>query len=145
MDNGFNPIRWNCDEKGCFNKKKRPKIEMFSGVFSGNIGMTDVDATVEEFGRFLFIEFKSHQGIGVGQSVYFERLTKLSDKITVMLVEANAETMEVFSFCTIRHGIRSEWQACDMEQFIGVLKAERNRWIAEHRAEYMRKGAEVSP
>ena len=56
---GYNPLRWNCDDRGCYNVKHRPKIEFFAGALPGKIAMTDVDATTEVNGHFLFLEWKS--------------------------------------------------------------------------------------
>ena len=50
--NGFNPLRWNCEERGCFNLQKRPKIEVFSACFRGKISFGDVDGIVEISGNF---------------------------------------------------------------------------------------------
>lgn len=29
-NNGANPMRWDCTTQGCFNLKKRPKVEVFA-------------------------------------------------------------------------------------------------------------------
>jgi hypothetical protein len=55
---GHNPIRWDC-RNGCFNELMRPKIEAFAECFPRNIGMMDIDGTVELNGHFLFLEFKT--------------------------------------------------------------------------------------
>ena len=34
---GYNPLRWNCDDRGCYNVKHRPKIEFFAGALPGKI------------------------------------------------------------------------------------------------------------
>ena len=42
--NGFNPLRWDCATRGCFNQKCRPKIELFAGCFPDRMSFGDVDA-----------------------------------------------------------------------------------------------------
>ena len=32
---GYNPLRWDCERQGCFNLKRRPKIEVFADCFPG--------------------------------------------------------------------------------------------------------------
>jgi len=76
-DNGANPMRWDCRTQGCFNLKKRPKIERFADCLPGRIALTDVDGVTELCGNVLYLEWKSHQGLGDGQRILFERLTAL--------------------------------------------------------------------
>ena len=42
-ENGYNPLRWDCQKQGCFNKKKRPKIEEFAECLPGKISFGDID------------------------------------------------------------------------------------------------------
>lgn len=115
--NGYNPMRWNCDASGCYNKKLRPKIEAFASALPGRIGMADVDATVEVNGHFLFIEWKNNTPapLPIGQRIYAERLTKLSKKIKYVAVCGNAETMEVSHVLVIQSGAVGAWEPCDFE------------------------------
>jgi len=62
-NNGHNPMRWDCQKQGCFNKKKRPRIEMFAECLPGKIAVGDVDGLVEIKGNFLFLEFKEHSNL----------------------------------------------------------------------------------
>lgn len=123
---GYNPLRWDCDNRGCFNVKHRAKIEMFAECLPGRLAFTDVDATAEVNGHFLFLEFKSGgpRDIPLGQKIYFERLTFLSQKITAAIVCGNAETMVVEAVCVIKSGGVSEWQPVDLEG----LKSKIKRW-----------------
>jgi hypothetical protein len=123
---GYNPLRWKCDESGCYNTKHRPKIEMFAECLPGKIAFTDVDASVEVNGSFLFLEFKSGgpREIPMGQRIYFTRLTQLSPKITVVVVCADAETMGVTAACVISKGKMGEWEPLD----IGMLKNRIRAW-----------------
>lgn len=70
---GFNPMKWDCEERGCFNRKMRPKLEEFAACLPGRIAFTDVDGIVEIGGRFLMLEWKSRPGrIATGQRIMFE-------------------------------------------------------------------------
>jgi hypothetical protein len=111
---GFNPMRWDCEKRSCFNKLHRPKIELFAECFPRKIAMTDIDATVEVAGSYLFVDFKSSNYIPVGQRLYFERLTKIDDRLTVIVVVCDAETMDCYEFCTIERGVMGGWAACNL-------------------------------
>jgi len=93
-DNGANPMRWDCRTQGCFNLKKRPKIERFADCLPGRIAFTDVDGLTELCGNFLYLEWKSHGDLGAGQRILFERMTALCPA-TVLVVEGDAEHMTV--------------------------------------------------
>lgn len=95
MTNGSNPMRWDCDKRGCFNVERRPKIEVFCDCFPGNISFGDVDGIVEINGHGLMLEWKTETNKPkTGQRIMYERLTK-NELITVLLVVGNAKTMEV--------------------------------------------------
>jgi hypothetical protein len=95
-DNGTNPMRWNCQTQGCFNVKKRPKIERFADCLPGRIAFTDVDGLVEINGNLLLMEWKDHRNVCVGQRILFERLTRFCPA-TVLIVKGDAESMAVDS------------------------------------------------
>ena len=113
-DNGHNPMHWDCRTQGCFNVKKRPKIEVFADCLPGKMAFTDVDAVTEISGNFLYLEWKDHQELSVGQRVLFERLTALCPA-TVMIVEGDAEQMTVSSLCAVRAGIIGDRVAADLD------------------------------
>ena len=95
---GFNPLRWSCSEKGCYNKTVRPRIEVFAECFPGRISMGDVDGMVEINYRFLMAEFKSPGGdITRGQEILFERLTNNNIDFTVFVLNGDPITMEISS------------------------------------------------
>ena len=100
--NGYNPMQWDCRRQGCFNLKKRPKIEMFADCLPGKIAFTDVDGLVEIKGNLLLLEWKDHQALHAGQRILFERMTLLCPT-TVLIVEGDAEQMTVSS-------IRTAWE-----------------------------------
>ena len=98
MPDGFNPMRWDCNQKGCFNKKRRPKIEVFHDALPGRISFGDVDGIVEIEGNALVLEWKGENApIPKGQVIMWTRLTR-GGIFTVFVIEGDAETMEVFGF-----------------------------------------------
>jgi len=99
MDNGYNPLQWDCSTQGCFNRRKRPKIEMFAACLPGRIAFSDIDGVVEVRGNFFLLEWKSHGEIPFGQKLLFQNFVKFAPA-TILVVEGDAETMEV---STIRY------------------------------------------
>lgn len=123
--NGYNPMRWDCEDRGCWKVKCSPNIEYFAGALPRKIAMTDLDGTVEVNGHFLFLEWKSHGAdIPVGQRIYFERLTKLSDKIVAVVVAGDPDTMQVDKIKSIYKGRISEWEECSLLDLFDRIK----RW-----------------
>lgn len=122
-DNGYNPMHWNCEKQGCFNKKKRPKIEMFADCLPGRIAFSDIDAAVEVEGNFLILEFKEHDNIPKGQRIFFSRLTRLAPA-TVLVIEADVETMDVSGMIRIFDGKINPQIAVDLDG----LKQEIRDW-----------------
>lgn len=91
---GYNPMRWDCDKAGCFNKKRRPKIELFKKCFPGKISFGDVDGLVEFNGYLCILEWKGPGGhLQTAQRITFRSITKDIGNI-VFVVEGDAETME---------------------------------------------------
>jgi hypothetical protein len=122
MSDGTNPLRWDCASRGCFNRLCRPKIERFAACFPGRIAMSDIDATVEVNGHFVFLEMKSHQGdIPLGQRLYFQRLTRLSPRISVMILHGDAESMQCEAIRWIYNGQVSDWQPTTLDEVIRLL------------------------
>ena len=111
---GYNELRWDCDERGCFNVKRRPKIEQFSPFLPGKIGFGDVDGIVEVRQHFLLLEWKGDQrrNLPRGQQILYERLT-LDTRFCVLVVSGNAETMQVSAFSYFRSGKQSHWIDAD--------------------------------
>lgn len=95
MTTGHNPMRWNCQNNGCFNLKRRPKIEVFHDLFPGKISMGDVDGIVEIDGNALILEWKSDRNdLPRGQQILYRRLT-MSSPLSVLVLVGDAETMNV--------------------------------------------------
>ena len=122
---GYNPMRWKCYERGCFNVKKRPKIEIFAECLPGKNAFGDIDASAEINGNFLFLEFKEGEprALPTGQRIQAVRLTQLSSRIRLVLICANAETMEVSAVATVHRGQISQWEPCTTDQLRDRIRA----------------------
>jgi len=115
-----------CEKDGCFNVKRRPKIEVFADCFPGKISFGDVDGIVEINGRALLLEWKpSEKSIMDGQRIMYERIT-VGGLLTVLIVVGNAETMEIKKASAFVDCKQAEWVDCDLQKLKGVIK----RWRA---------------
>lgn len=124
---GYNPLRWNCNERGCFNTLKRPKIELLAEALPKRMAFSDIDAITEYRGHFLMMEWKSYKGaIPTGQRIMFERLTVPKRDTTVFVVVGNAETMEVTNCLVYAGGWPSEWQDCNLDGLITRIR----EWVS---------------
>jgi hypothetical protein len=116
MDDGFNPMKWNCETQGCFNVKRRPRIEVFHDCFPGKINFGDVDGIVEIAGRGLMIEWKTSLiDLPFGQKTMYKRLTQ-SKLITVFIFVGNAETMQIDQVASYIGGRFADFQDCNLER-----------------------------
>lgn len=131
-DNGANPLRWDCATQGCFNQKKRPKIELFAECLPGRIAFTDIDAIVEINGNLLLIEWKNHAELPTGQRILFERLTLLCPA-AVLVVEGDAEQMAVTSIRTVWQGIVSPSEPGNLHRLRQEIRAWA-QWAIAHPA-----------
>ena len=103
---GYNPLRWDCAAQGCFNLKRRPKIELFADCFPGRINFGDVDGIVEIGGNALLLEWKSEpRELPAGQRLLYQRLSR-SGPVAVMIVVGDAETMLVDGTSIFDRGLR---------------------------------------
>ena len=115
-------LRWNCEARGCFNVKRRPKIEVFDDCFPGSIEFGDVDAIVEMGGRAILLEWKSEAAyIPRGQQIMYERLS--AKGIFAMVVHGNAETMEVKAYCFFWAGRQSHWRPASLDDVRSRIRA----------------------
>ena len=124
---GYNKMRWDCEKRGCFNIKRRPKIEYFSKFFPRAISFGDVDGLVEVSNHFLLMEWKGddRRGLPTGQRITYERIT-LDHRFCVLVVSGNAETMHITGCSYFLEGKQSKWIEADFDyvgRFIG-------RWVA---------------
>lgn len=122
---GYNPMRWRCEDRGCYNIKHRPKIEVFAECLPGKIAFTDVDASTEVNGRFLFLEWKGEgvRDIPTGQRIYLERLTRLSPAIQAVIVSGDPESMTCRAIKVACHGRISDWQICTLDALKGRIRS----------------------
>ena len=119
---GYNPLKWDCEEDGCFNKKMRPKIEVFAECFPGNMAFTDIDMMIEINGRFLFGEWKSTTTeIPTGQRIAYERLVNKCP-VTFILLYGDAETMEIKMYRILTNESKGEWRFGDLETVKAIMK-----------------------
>ncbi len=130
MTGGFNPMRWNCHKGGrgenCFNRKCRPKIEVFAECFPGLVNFGDMDGRVELDGYYCELEWKGEGGkLNIGQIRTFNAVTSVRGNI-VYVVEGDAETMKVVRYCRFWQGKQRRWQTGNLE----ALKADIKRWVA---------------
>lgn len=96
--NRSNPMRWKCSPEHCFNRLKRPKIEVFAECFPGNIQMSDVDGEVEIKGHWLRLEWKAQGApLPLGQEINYKELTKTTQTV-VFIVYGDPENMTVSAF-----------------------------------------------
>lgn len=112
---GYNPLRWDCKKRGCFNIKRRPKIEVFADCFPGNINFGDVDGIVEINGKALFLEWKTNLNeLPLGQKIMYQRLTE-TRLLTVFCVVGNAETMEISHYSNFVGGNFHRYKTIDLD------------------------------
>jgi len=127
-NNGANPLRWDCEQRGCFNKKKRPKIEMFAECFPGRISFGDVDGIVEIGGKALLLEWKPAPiEFAKGQSIMYERLSA-DKKFCILGVAGDAETMEVSHRCHFWGGNYRPWEPATLDN-VRLAITEWVKWV----------------
>ena len=123
---GFNPMRWNCQKDGCFNIKRRPKIEVFAGCFPRRCNFGDVDGLVELNGFFCLLEWKGAGGsLRRGQILTFTAFTNVVGNI-VLVVNGDAETMAVTGYSTFWGGRQWPLTVATLDD----LKDRLSRWSA---------------
>lgn len=134
----FKEFGWDCKGgENCFNVKRRPKFGVFFDCFKGSNSLTDIDGFNEQRGHFLFVEFKADGlQLGDGQRKAFEQLSYLSDKILILVIHADCETMECFRYKQLWRG---EWSAerdgtlADVQALMSQWDAHVNRdWCPPH-------------
>lgn len=122
---GFNPMRWNCQSDGCFNIKRRPKIEVFADCFPRKINFGDVDGLVELNGRFLLLEWKGDGGsLKRGQQLTYVEFTNTLGNL-VLVVRGDAESMKVESYSSFWGG--SFYPAISAD--LNAVKSRISHWV----------------
>ncbi len=116
-------MRWDCEKRGCFNKKRRPKIEVFYDCFPGKISFGDVDGIVEINGYALMLEWKSDTlEPTTGQKIMYQRIT-ITELLTVLLVVGDAETMSVTHMGCFYKGKQYPLQSANLENVKDKIKS----------------------
>ena len=114
-------LRWNCTESGCFNQLRRPKIEQFADCFPGRIALGDVDGICQIGECFFLLEWKTQgRNILTGQRILYERLS--AKGFWVLIVNGNAETMEVQAYCEFWNGKQLQWRAANFNDVHSRIK-----------------------
>ena len=122
---GFNPMRWDCQRDGCFNVKRRPKIEVFAECFPRRINFGDVDGLVELNGWFILLEWKGSGGsLPQGQVMSFERFTRDIGDL-VLVVHGDAEIMTVTGYSEFWGGRHTPIVQADL----ALVKSRIRRWV----------------
>lgn len=117
-------FEWDCEKKGCFNKKHRLDFGVFFDCLPGKISFTDIDAFVEVGGQILLMEWKDgNRSVTIGQKIAFERLTLGHPKSVVLIVDGDAATMAVRGLQVVSDGKFSEWQDVSTEDVRVRIKA----------------------
>lgn len=112
---GRNPLRYRCAEQGCFNVKKRPKIEIFAGCFPRRCNFGDVDGLIELGGHGLLLEWKpAPVELSGGQSKTYRRLT-IGRLLSVLVVAGDAETMQATHRAGFVNGRWRPWKPATIE------------------------------
>lgn len=118
---------------GCYREEKMFKLSLFDECFYGKCGMTDIDGFVEQFGHCLFTEFKcAREEFDGGQRIALERLTLLSQNITVLVVHADAANGDVYGYASVRYGTTSDWTDADIDAVRCVIKEWRESACKTH-------------
>lgn len=123
--NGFNPMRWQCERDGCFNTKRRPKIEAFADCFPRRINFGDVDGLVELSSAFCLLEWKGAGGaVRAGQERSYVEFTRTPGNI-VFVVNGDAETMKVEGYCLFWNGKRRPFVQASLDD----VKERMRGWV----------------
>ena len=126
MCNGENPLLWDCEKQGCFNKLKRPKLEVFADCFPRRINFGDVDGIVEMSSRALLLEWKSlDTDLRYAQRLMMKNLSR-TGVVTGLAVWGNAQNMDVYGMELYRHGIQGDYLRMNMDGLKDYIR----RWAA---------------
>ena len=131
---GFNPMTWDCEKRGCFNVLRRPKIEVFADCFPRKCNFGDVDGLIELSGHFCLLEWKGDGGsLRAAQEISFKRFTSMPGNF-VIVVEGNAETMQVKRMSRFWAGRQRGWRDVGLD----AVKEELCHWASWAEAEKAR-------
>ena len=124
---GYNPLNWDCKDKGCFNIEVRPKIELFADCFPRACNFGDIDGLVEINGFIAILEWKGGDvPIPKGQLWTYEVLTKQQVGNVVFMVWGCPKTMSVRRYAVMWSGKDSGHIESDLEG----LKTRIKQWVS---------------
>ena len=124
-------LYWNCENgENCYIEEILPNWAIFNESFKPTkIKITDIDGVVERNGWFLFIEVKQNtKDIPIGQRILFEKLTEISDCITVILLylHGTGKEMDIREYAMFQKGnMIRDWTPTNTEAIKGVI----TRWF----------------
>ena len=128
-------LYWDCEDgENCYKDYVLPNWEIFNECFiPTKIKITDIDGLVEHKGWFLFIEVKQNtKKIPDGQRILFEQLTRITKRITVLLlyVQGTCNEMDIREYAMFQKGemIRG-WTSTNTEKIEGMI----TRWFKKIR------------
>ena len=122
-DVGFNRMRYDCTLQGCFNIKKRPKIEIFADCFPRRCNFGDVDGLIELGGNGLLLEWKpAPMELSTGQLKTYRRLT-VGRLLSVIVVAGDAEFMMATHRAGFVNGRWRDWKPATIDDVRRAMSA----------------------
>jgi hypothetical protein len=109
-------LQYVCKAEGCFNRRMRPKVEVFDDLFPRGCAFGDMDYVVEMgHGRLLILEWKNGTTPPPNGQARMYLNGTARNFINVLVVYGNAETMVVSGMEVYRRGIHIPFVACDLD------------------------------
>ena len=115
-------LYWDCkDGENCYRDHVLPNWAVFNECFvPTKIKITDIDGAVERNGHLLFFEVKQRtKDIPTGQRILFEKLTEISNRITVILlyIPGPGKEMDIQEYAVFWKGKMTEdWTPTTTEE-----------------------------
>ena len=121
---GENPMRYDCNVQGCFNKYMRPKLEQFAKCFPRRINFGDVDGLVEINSKALLLEWKAPGAkLQTAQEIMLRRLSA-TGIISGLCVWGNAFTMDTTGMMTFNRGNQGQFTPATLDEVKNYIR----RW-----------------
>ena len=126
-------FRWDCEEKDCYVKTCKPRIERIAQFLPNNrewarIRPSNIDGVIERNGHFLFIEHKSihaDDALPKGQEIMLGRLSMLP-KCNVIVIDGLLKHDDgVRRIAYFNDGRMTPWREADMGDLENAIK----RWV----------------
>jgi len=129
-----NPMLWDCETDGCYNKLKRPDIHKLNRFLGEGCQFGDVDGMTERHGYMLMVEWKSWKGeLPAGQDRAHKALTRPGQITTIQVAgEAKADDtgkIPIYAFRVYVNGETTGWRNTgDMYRNFDDLGRFINKW-----------------